>query len=415
MIVELIHPPHPNSTDDRLDPPLGLLLIASHLRNIFKDTIQIKINDLSGQDIPSIGYADIYGITTYATSFHFAENISKECKIKNPNCKIVVGGAHPSAVPETFPFVDHVVIGEGEDAMVKIIQGTSEHFVKSDKLVDVELLPAFDLVDTLSYHRRIEGERTLPILTTRGCPFSCAYCGLHKMHELGGVRTGNSNKIANNIERICKDFNVRAINFQDDLFTLNHKRLFELLELIKPLKIKFRCMGKSGYDVEEVYQKLAEAGCVQIAWGLEHGSQYMLDRMNKKSTVQDNYNVIKWAKKYGITSRAFFILGFPGETEETIKETMNFIEQADPDQYFISNFVPYPGTPTYKDPKKFGITEMSNDFDQYYQVSKDGTGGITISTQWLTKEKFRELEIKFREWIKNRPMRGSLLDYEKKS
>jgi len=234
------------------------------------------------------------------------------------------------------------------------------------------------------------------------------------MHELGGVRLGDAKEVADNVEKICTEFGIRAINFQDDIFTLNKKRLFQLLEHIKPLHIQFRCMGRAGYDTEEIYQKLAEAGCVQIAWGIESGNQKILDRMNKEVTVQDNYNVIQWAKKYNIVSRCFFIIGFPGETEETLKETMEFIENADPDQYFVSNFIPYPGTPVWKDPKSFGITEISNDFEQYYQVSKDGTGGITISTEWLTKENFRELEIKFRQWMKKRPMRGSILDYEKR-
>jgi radical SAM superfamily enzyme YgiQ (UPF0313 family) len=135
--------------------------------------------------------------------------------------------------------------------------------------------------------------------------------------------------------------------------------------------------------------------------------------MNKQVKVQDNYNVIKWAKKYGITSRAFFIFGFPGETKDTIEETKRFIENSDPDQIFVSSMVPYPATDVGDNPEKYGISNMSKDYNQYYQVSKDGTGGITIDTEWLSKEEFRELELNFREWTKQRPMRGFLQDYEK--
>ena len=414
MIVELIHPPHPNSSDDRLDPPLGLLLIASYLRGCYGNGIEIRINDLSGCDTVNIGYADIYGVTSYATSFGFTKKLEKICRGKNPKCKFVVGGANPSAIPEIFPFADHVVVGEGEEAMQKIIEGTADRIVKSEKLVSPSLVPSFDLVNIRSYHRKINEKISLPILTSRGCPFRCAFCGLHKMHELGGVRLGDAKEVADNVEKICTEFGISAVNFQDDIFTLNKKRLFQLLEHIKPLHIQFRCMGRAGYDEEEVYEKLAEAGCVQVAWGIESGSEKMLNKMNKEVTIQDNYNVIKWAKKYNIVSRCFFIIGFPGETKETLKETMKFIEIADPDQYFVSNFIPYPGTPVWKDPKSFGITEISRNFEQYYQVSKDGTGGITISTEWLTKENFRELEIEFRQWMKKRPMRGSILDYEKR-
>jgi radical SAM superfamily enzyme YgiQ (UPF0313 family) len=173
-------------------------------------------------------------------------------------------------------------------------------------------------------------------------------------------------------------------------------------------------MGRAGLDNEEVYERLADAGCAQISWGIESGSQYMLDRMNKKCTVDDNLDVIQWAKKYGITSRAFFIFGFPGETIGTIAETKWFIDKADPDQFFVSNFIPYPGTPVWRDPGKFGITKISSDFSQFYQVGKDGTGGLVVETEWLKMDEFRELELEFREWIRKREMRGMLQNYEEK-
>jgi radical SAM superfamily enzyme YgiQ (UPF0313 family) len=187
-----------------------------------------------------------------------------------------------------------------------------------------------------------------------------------------------------------------------------------MLDLITPLGIKFRCHGRAGYDNEEVYKRLAEAGCVQVAWGIESGSQEILDRMNKRVKVQDNYNVIQWAKKYGITSRAFIIIGFPGETKQTMEETKEFIKKADPDQVFISSMVCYPGTDVWSNPSEYGIINLSDDFSQYYQVGKDGLGGLSFDTKWLSRQEFRELEADFRSWIhKNVTFRGSLLDYEK--
>jgi len=173
-------------------------------------------------------------------------------------------------------------------------------------------------------------------------------------------------------------------------------------------------MGRAGYDTEEVYARLADAGCVQVSWGIESGSQTILDRMNKRVTVKENYSVIQWAKKYGITSRAFFIIGFPGETEDTLNETLHFIEEADPDQYFVSNFIPYPGTAVALNPKHYGVISTTTDYNQFYQVSKDGTGGLTINTEWLTKDQFRLLELNFRSYLQNhKPMRGELQNYEK--
>lgn len=413
MRVELIHPPHPNSTDDRLDPPLGLLMIASYLKQEMPD-VTVTLTDLSGQDGFSVRKADFYGITTYATSFHWTEKLVEYLRKYSPEAKIVVGGAHPSAVPDLFTFADHVVIGEGEDAMAKIVKGEiEERCVRSKSLVSPDLWPCFMLIDVKSYRRRINNLPSLPLLTSRGCPYKCAFCGLNCMHELGGFRLADPEKVKINISLLVNRYGIKAINFQDDMFTAKRSRLFQLLDLIKPMGIVFRCHGRAGYDIEEVYERLAEAGCVQVAWGIESGSQRMLDRMNKQATVEQNYQVIQWAKKYGITSRAFFILGFPGETKETIEETKKFIEAANPDQYFVSNFVPYPGTDVWNDPKKYGIKKMSEDFDEYYQVGKEGTGGLTIDTEWLTREEFRKLELGFREWISRRQFRGPMLDYEK--
>lgn len=405
MKVCLIHPPHPNATDDRLDPPLGLLHIAAHLEI---NNIPVEVIDLAGMDTWEIPYADIYGLTVYAPSVKIAKMVIGDCRKVNPMAKVVVGGAHPSARPIDFPFADYVVRGPGELEMVRIANGPSGY-------EDPFVFPAYHLIDPLSYHRKIAGKHPLPMLTSRGCPYKCTFCGLSFMHKLGGFIQAEPELIANHIGRVQHDFGIDRIIFHDDVFTVNRDRLFPMLDLIKPLGIKFRCMGRVGYDTEETYKRLAEAGCVQVAWGIESGSQEILDRMNKGVTVQDNYNVIQWAKEYGISSRTFFIIGFPGETGESLEKTRQFIERSDPDQILASNFIPYPGTPVGDNPGFYGITRMSKDFDQFYQLGKDGTGGMTIDTAWLSKEEMRSLELEFRVWLKLRTPRGELQDYEKRS
>ena len=414
--VVLIHPNHENCTDSRLDPPLGLLYIASHLR---KNNIKVEICDLSGEKTYHIPYADYYGITVYITSIEFTKQIIKECKKINPSCIIIVGGAHPTACPTDFSYtdyVDHVVVGYGEIALLDIITGKeTDHIIIGKEPEDYFIFPSYHLIKPKTYHRKIANKISLPLLTSRGCPYHCSFCGLEQMHkQLGyGVKYADTDVIISQIKRIKEEYGIKRINFQDDIFTLKPKRLAKILEVCKDLKIKFRCMGRAGFDKEQTYKLLAESGCEAIAWGIESGSQYILDRMKKEVTIQDNYNVIQWAKKYGITSRAFFIIGFPGETKETLEETKKFIEWSDPDQIFCSTFVPYPGTEVYNNSKDYGIINISNDYNQYYQVSKDGTGGCTIDTEWLSREEFRKLELEFRSWLKiNKPLRGILQDYE---
>jgi radical SAM superfamily enzyme YgiQ (UPF0313 family) len=414
--ITLIHPPHINSTDDRLDPPLGLLYLSSHL---VKNNIDVTILDLSGKtkiELTEIPFSDYYGITVYITSEEVTKDIISKCKIINPNSKIIVGGAYPTACPDNFSYVDHVVIGYGEVALTDIIFGKEKnHIIIGKEPENFFIFPSYEYVDLNSYSRKISNNISIPYLTSRGCPYHCSFCGLEKIHSTlrYKVKFASEDIIIKHLRKIKLELGIKSINFQDDIFTLNKKRLFKILNEIKKLEINFRCMGRAGYDDEETYKKLSECGCKQISWGIESGSQYILNRMNKEVTIQDNYNVIKWAKKYGITSRAFFIIGFPGETKETLEETKQFIINSDPDQFFVSTFVPYPGTKVGDNPEEFGITNIINDHNQFFQVSKDGTGGMTTDTKWLTKEEFRKLEIKFREWIKQRNMKGILQNYEK--
>lgn len=419
MKVKLISPPHENSMDDRLDPPLGLLYIASHLE---ENGIETSIKDLSGTPEANwdISYADIYGITVYITSIDVTKRIIKWCKAINPNCKIVLGGAHPTARPEDFiNMADYVVVGYGETAMVKIAKGeiNSKIVIQGkEEQPNLFLFPAYHLIKPETYHRKIDGKTSLPYLTSRGCPYKCNFCGLSEMHHLSSrVKFAEPEIIISHLCRIKEQFGIDRIAFQDDIFTMKQDRLKKIMEATKNLGIRFRCMGRASYDTEETYKILAEGGCEQVSWGIESGSQYILDRMNKQVKVQDNKNVIQWAKKYGITSRAFFIILFPGETRETLEETKQFILDTNPDQYFISTFIPYPGTACGEKPKEFGITNITKDFRQFYQVNKDGFGGVTIDTEWLSMESGRELEIEFREWIRlNKKFNGKIQDYEKK-
>jgi radical SAM superfamily enzyme YgiQ (UPF0313 family) len=417
MKIELIHPGHPRATEDRLDVPLGLLYIASILE---KFGHQVKISDLSGmrKENWNIGFADIYGITTYVTSLNEVYEIVKICRQINKEAKVIVGGAHPTSLPDGISqTVDVVVIGEGELPMLDIIKdypNNKRYYEKPlEKNLDLYPNPAYHLVDLSTYKREINYKKSLTIVTSRGCPYNCATCGLSKEHKIVKFRSVKS--VIDEIIHLKKTYGIEAYNFQDDTFTINKKRLYGLLESLKPLNIIFRCHGRAGLDTKKDYIKLKEAGCVAIAIGIESGSQKILDKMNKKVTVEQNKNAIKWAKEAGLLVRAFIIIGFPGETWETISETKKFIEETSPEHYFVSNFIPFPNTDVWKNPKKYGVTWLNKNFDDYYQVDKTGFGGINIETDVLSRKEFRKIEEDFRSWIKiHNKRRGYLLDYEKK-
>ena len=422
MRIQLIHPPHPDAIEDRLDAPLGLLYIASTLRKAGHD---VAVTDLSGVNkedwiIPEV---DIYGISTYVATVEIAEEIAMLCRLKNPKAIIVAGGAHitgalESGNKELLPHgFDSLISGSGELAMLELIEDypNIKPLYEQDLSRDLDIYPnpAYDLVDLKSYKRRIGGRRSISMLTSRGCPFRCAFCGLSKQHKRIKLRSPEA--VADEMQLIMVKYGIKAFNFQDDTFMLDRDRMYRLLDLIEPLKIYFRCHGRVGINIKEDYVRLKKAGCRIIGWGIESGSQDVLDRMNKGITVEQNIQAIRWAQEAGITDRAFIIAGFPGETKATLEETKRFIDEANPSQLFVSTFQPYPGTDVWKHPSEYGITSMSKDFSKYLQVKGHGEGGgINFDTEWMRREEMDKAIDEFRLWVSARGQRGPVQGYEKK-
>ena len=396
--INLINPPHPDASTDRMDAPLGLLYIAKSLERAGHC---VQITDLAGGVPWDIEYADIYGISVYAPTIEMSRLIALKCRLKNHKCRIVVGGAHPTMLPESVDFADSIVIGEGEVAMLDLVKDYPDIKKRYRHVLDRDLdlypNPAYHLVDLFSYDRVIDEQPCVTMLTSRGCAYHCAFCGLPSHCKTMKYRSAAS--VLSDIWRLKIVYGIKKFYFQDDSFTTNKGHMHRILDLIRPLEIGFKCLSRVGNTLDD-YKKLESAGCNLICFGVESGSQKMLDRMNKQTTVEQNHVAIKLAKEAGLRTKAFFVFGFPGETRETIEETKRFIEKSKPDEYCISNFVPFPGTDVWNSPAKYGITWMSKDFGQYYQVNRTENGGLTISTDVLSVPEFRELELEFRSHIK---------------
>lgn len=399
MEISFISPPHPNASRDRCDVPLGLLYMASILE---KEGHNVSVSDFAGGVPWDIGWADIYGITVYAPTIEISRQIALKCREINPRCCIVVGGGHPTMAPESIDFADSIVIGEGELAMVDLSADYPNVKKRYERVLDknLDLYPnaAYHLLDVYSYDRVLENKPCISILSSRGCPYRCAFCALPPHRKAVKYRLPDS--IAAELRMLKTFYGFEKFNFMDDAFTANHKHLERVLDLIRPLHIGFRCLARVSDDSAEEYKRLRSAGCELLSFGTESGSQKILDRMNKKSTVEQNLISIKRAKEAGIRTKAFFIIGFPGETKETVEETKRFIEKAKPDEYCVSNFVPYPGSEVWNNPDRFGIVWQNKDFDKYYQLDKTEHGGINISTNVLSASEFKVLEIDFRCWLK---------------
>jgi len=420
MLFDLIRVPDPNCIDDLLDEPLGLLYLAAVIR---EQGMDVRITNLAGHDRTSwqkeIKPADVYGIQLYTPTAALGCEIATFIKKTFPGKPVIGGGAHPTAVPEhpDLKIFDTLVCGEGETAMPQIISALklgndlppriqTEFIQELDKLP----FPARDLIDMNAFHRKVDGDRCFGIIGSRGCCFKCAFCD----QSLFGsrVRYRSLDNIIDEIKQIQAVYGVQHLEFFDDMWTLHKKRLQEFTQKTNGMGLNYRCNGRTDVLDEEVYRLLKASGCSMICFGIESGSQKMLDLMNKGTTVEKAYQAVALAQKAGLIAAGYFILGFPGETVETIQATREFIEKSDIDQAQCYTFVPLPGTDIYRNPDKYGITQMSQNFSDYYLVmGNEGLGGRTIETKYLTSEELENQVKIFRTFLRERPSRGKLQDY----
>jgi radical SAM superfamily enzyme YgiQ (UPF0313 family) len=398
--VCLVNPPQFNSLDDRIDPPLGLMYIASYLE---KHKVPVTICDLAGKERKDwhalIDDADIYGMTVFSSSLNVSRDIARHIKNKNNYAKIVVGGPHPTSLPNetiAYPEFDHVIVREGEEKMLELVRN-ADRGIPNDKIlyalqiknVNVLPLPARHLLDMNSYSREVEGQKATSIVTARGCPFDCSFC----CKDIHGrkVRFRSEESILEEIDSVKENYGISSFIFYDDIFTLNRSRLKRLTDAFKARDITFRCNGHAGTNTYEDYVALKEAGCREISFGIESGSDYILKQVNKGTTAKMNYDTIVTAKRAGLLTKAFLVVGFPGETQETIDDTKRFMDKADPDKFTLFQFVPLPGCDVYRNPAKYGVTSMNKDWDQFFNIAGQYEGGHAFETAELTAERSKYL------------------------
>jgi len=374
-------------------PPLGLCYIANVLE---KNGINVKIIDRnslmtknrSDQSIvDNMTEAeikkfkpDIVGISvTTPTFFDVRCNIVKIIRKIDDKIRIVTGGPHVSALPEdtlrSCPEIDIVSRGEGELSMLEIAQG--------DKLRDIAGLtyrdgnnivnnidrtphnniddfcsPARHLVDMRYYSSPnphvMHGlySKATTIFTTRGCPYDCTFCA--GSIALGrGVRFQSIELVIEEIKKLIADYGIEALYFADDMFDIKKERTANLCrELIKNninKKVRWNAQLRANSMDKDLLKLMKEAGCIRVDIGFESGSQKTLDIINKRTTVEQNYEAARLLHEAGIQVHANMIVGLPGEDWEDLNSTRDFMKEIRPDWIGFGAFIPLPGSKLFDD------------------------------------------------------------------
>lgn len=358
--------------------PLGLGYIAAVLEEDHDvkviDVGAEKLDDNSLREKTSKIYPEIVGITSDTLSFQRAIEIAEMIKRIDKETTIVIGGAHSNALP-TYPLkydcFDIIVYGEGERTVVelwdKIEKGESYEdvkgitFKKNDKIV---INPKRELIKNLNElpfptrhlfpMDKYNGESRLyvspvySIGTSRGCPFSCAFCSNNVVFGRK-YRFRNTKNVVDEIELLINEYNAKGIYFREDLFTVNKKRVIDICNEIKKRKLDFKWECESRVDTinEDMLRSMKSAGCELIWLGVESGSQKILDYLNKKITIAQSRDAFKLCQKIKLRAGASFMIGIPSEKIEDIYKTIDFAKKLNPDFAWFSIFTGYPTSPLY--------------------------------------------------------------------
>ena len=356
-------------------PPLGLGYIAAYLK---QQGISVKIVDCTflnqKQALTKIidSKPKIIGIQVMYSmrkkSLELARLLKDHCEL------LVAGGALPTTQPEVFlSDFDVAVLGEGEQTMLEIInqfenggdfseikgiayknKNTGQIIRTSPRglVVDIDVLPppSRGLFDNYSYKKYYSGRfgyKTTAIMTSRGCPFTCDFCS--KPVFGNELRSRSATKVVDEIEEAIS-FGYDRIWFADDCFTLNHERLIGICDEIlkRGLRIGWECLSRVDTLDSETACKMKQAGCVRMFFGIESGNDSILKIMKKQITIKQAYNATQICKDKGIKAGAFFMLGYPGENEKTIMETVNFASSLPLDYLSFTLPYPIPGTPLFE-------------------------------------------------------------------
>lgn len=363
-------------------PILGLACIAAPL---VKSGYDITILDLNLYNNPKEILTarlkklkpDVIGLTATTPVAYKVIDIAKTAREILPDVTIVAGGPHPTAVPEDLlknSHIDIAVLGEGDIIFQSIVESENMkdipniYYKDNGKIVhsdilnesikDLDLLqfPAYFLYDIKKYIMPKIYARKSPLAvmeTSRGCYSHCVYCNKN-IHGYK-LRQKSPGRVVDEMEYLL-NLGFSEIHIIDDVFTADMKRAYEICEEILKRGLKFPWYPRGGIRVDRVNRELLsimkKAGCYRIPFGIESGSQRVIDVIKKRTTLEQAENAVRLSKEVGFEVECYFMLGLPTETEEDILKSISFAKKLDPDYVKFAITLPFPGTEMFDEMMK---------------------------------------------------------------
>lgn len=381
----------------KVNLPLGLAYIAAVIEQM---GLPIQVLDLAIEDMDREDFRryieerqpEIVGITSTVNTFNNALRIAHVVKEVNSATRVILGG-----VQATFAYkealgtgdVDFVCMYEGEETIRELIEQVDAPaprlreikgiaFRDGDELVVTPKRPLIADINQIAFPARhlFKVERyfgPMSIITGRGCPSQCIFCSAKSFYER--YRARNCENIIQEIHQLVEQFQVKSLFIADDSFTINRKRLVELLNAFKRenLQLTWSCESRIDTIDEEIIHLMREAGCVGIQFGVESGNQQVLNAIGKGIKLEDVRRKVHQANAAGISVMASFIIGHPMDTRETIQDTLQFASdlvrnRPNPDidvRPLFALLTPLPGTYLHEHADELGVKILTENWDRY--------------------------------------------------
>ena len=376
-------------------PSLGLLSLGAILR---KSGYRVKIVESASRGLSFSQTIDeilrerpaYVGLSCTTASVENAAKIARAIKETRPDTRVLAGGPHITALPEKtfrhFPDFDFGIVGEGEAALVdlleslegekKLDQVESAVYRRGEEIqvnprrrfienLDTLPFPAFDLLPDFPrvYHPPFLNYQKGPaasLISSRGCPQDCTFCDRSVFGNR--YRYFSEDYLFEGVSFLVRRYGIRHLVFTDDQFAASRPRLMRLCEKMSGggLNIQWNCDSRVDSVDPPVLKMMKKAGCWMISYGIESGSQKILDQTRKGITLDQVEQAVRWTKEAGIRAKGLFMIGYPEETEETLGETLAFIGRSRLDEINLSFLTPYPGTEIYRQAKG------TSDFEEHW-------------------------------------------------
>lgn len=385
--VCFIIPPSAFLLDERVFMSLGILKVAAACE---QRGYKVEVLDLSGVEnyLEALNahlkttQARHFGLTSTTPQMPAAARVVETIRLVRPDGRIILGGPHPTlvhaarrreiktgvesratkAMAHLEKMVDVIVAGDGEDAIfvalgenpppiVDADDPKSPLFLTNERLEETPLA-ARHLVDVKSYKYEIEGYQATSLIAQLGCPFACGFCGGRQSPMLRRVRLRGADSVIDELRHLHNEYGYRGFMFYDDELNVN-PGLVELMNRISDLqdelRTNFRLRGfvKSELFTDEQAEAMYRAGFRWILVGFESGSPRILENINKKAKREDNTRCMEIAHRHGLKVKALMSVGHPGESEQTIRETRDWLLEVKPDDFDVTIITTYPGTPYF--------------------------------------------------------------------